>query len=72
MIRCNMCGRLFKSEDELKIKVEMEAEVIVETYKACPDCNTDAYLMDIDEVEDMKLTEEQKRNWQKIENNLPR
>ncbi len=72
MIRCNMCGRLFKSEDELKIKVEMEAEVIVETYKACPDCNTDAYLMDIDEVEDMKLTEEQKRNWQKIENNLHR
>lgn len=48
MIRCNMCERLFNSEEELSIREEeIDGTGLTENYPVCPDCNTDAYLMDI-------------------------
>lgn len=43
LLRCNKCGRKFHTEEELIILPDGH-----EYYKACPDCKTDAYLMDLE------------------------
>lgn len=43
--RCNNCMRLFKSDDGLELFKDGD-----EWFKGCPDCRTDAYLMDLEEV----------------------
>lgn len=43
--RCNNCMTYFKSDDELNDAEDDEGE-----FKACPECNTDAYLMDTEHL----------------------
>lgn len=43
-IRCNNCMHSFDSDDDLKILYDDG-----EYYKGCPFCETDDYLMDLDE-----------------------
>ena len=40
--RCNNCMTYFESEDDLHDAEDEDGE-----FKACPECNTDAYLMDL-------------------------
>lgn len=44
MIRCNWCMRVFEDEDDLAI-IEADGE----HFHGCPDCNTDEYLIEVDE-----------------------
>lgn len=45
MCRCNNCMRVFR-DDELELFRDGD-----EWFKGCPNCKTDEYLMDIEEVE---------------------
>ena len=61
---CNKCGRRFTDESELKLLIEVQkqaddiytvdydeelsGEPGTEIIKACPNCRTDAYLMDLE------------------------
>jgi len=40
-IRCNMCYKIFNNEDELATLNDENGE-----FKGCPNCKTDAYLME--------------------------
>ena len=46
MIRCNWCMKTFTSEDDLAYMKDGD-----ETYRGCPFCLTDEYLMDIEDEE---------------------
>lgn len=60
MIRCNNCGKLFANDDDIPLLVEWEnGEVKLlevgkftkpggETFRGCPHCMTDEYLMDME------------------------
>lgn len=52
MIRCNNCMCIFESDDELVKYPIVEDGVVVETIDACPDCLTDAYLMNLEKDEE--------------------
>ena len=43
--RCNNCMTYFESDDDL-----LDAEDEDGEFKACPECNTDAYLMDLSDL----------------------
>ncbi len=43
-IRCNMCYKLFRNDDDLACLEDEDGE-----FKGCPVCKTDSYLMDLDE-----------------------
>ncbi len=43
-IRCNMCLEYFRDEDELETFEDKKND----TFKGCPICETDEYLMDLD------------------------
>ena len=45
MIRCNNCMFTFKNDGELEL-LELEDEFL----KVCPNCKTDAFLMDIEVI----------------------
>lgn len=47
MIRCNNCGNLFENDEELDMLKDKDNE----EYLGCAMCQTDAYLMDIEEDE---------------------
>ena len=47
MIRCNFCMTLFDDESELQLIRDGD-----EWFKACPNCHTDEYLMDLQENKD--------------------
>lgn len=63
MVRCNKCGKVLASEDDIPLLVEQEdGEVKLlevgkftkpggETFRGCPHCMTDGYLMDMEETE---------------------
>lgn len=58
MIRCNNCGKIFMNEEDIPILIEWEnGETKIlevgkftkpgdETFRGCPHCMTDMYLMD--------------------------
>lgn len=43
MIRCNNCMTVFESDEDLKL-MDDDGEYI----NACPHCETDSYLMDLE------------------------
>jgi Zn finger protein HypA/HybF involved in hydrogenase expression len=49
-IRCNNCMKHFQDEDELVI-LQDKTDTQISYMKACPDCETDSYLMDLEEEE---------------------
>jgi hypothetical protein len=48
IVRCNMCS-LVTTDEELEV---FEATVEKDTFKGCPICKTDEYLMDLEVDED--------------------
>lgn len=52
MCRCNNCMKVFSDDSQLEILEDVcfsiDGENNLEFYKGCPDCKTDAYLMDLD------------------------
>lgn len=60
-IRCNKCGRIFNSEDDLELICEWPDGTrafynplydlgLGETvFRGCPECVSDGYLMDLDD-----------------------
>jgi len=51
MCRCNNCMKVFSDDSQLEILESVyfpSMENDPEFYKGCPDCKTDAYLMDLD------------------------
>jgi len=48
MIRCNNCMRLFEDDSELEWFDDYFYD-IDETFQGCPDCETDEYLMDLND-----------------------
>lgn len=64
MVKCNMCGKVFKTEEDIPLIIEWEdgsAEVLNknswrkpggEAFRGCPYCKTDAYLMDMEGSDD--------------------
>lgn len=63
MIRCNNCGKVFKTEKDIPLLVEWESgetEVLNkdswrkpggEAFRGCPCCMTDGYLMDMEDAD---------------------
>ena len=53
-VRCNMCG-WEGTDDELKIFVDLSDNNVshdIQYFKGCPFCETDEYLMDMENNED--------------------
>lgn len=50
MIRCNNCMRTFADDSELKLMPD-DGDFM----RACPECGTDEWLMDIDDEEQARL-----------------
>lgn len=46
MIRCNNCMKIFEDDEHLPVLKNESGE----EYAGCDKCNTDAYLMDMDEI----------------------
>lgn len=57
-VRCNMCDRVFDSEDNLPLLAKWPDGTVTlysplcdveKVFHGCPNCMTDEYLMDLDE-----------------------
>lgn len=60
MVKCNMCGKVFKTEEDIPLLIEWEngkVEQLIpgkmdrsggEVFRGCPHCMTDGYLMDME------------------------
>ena len=63
MIGCNNCGKVFKAEHGIPLLIQwengetklLEAGKMVkpggETFRGCPHCMTDGYLMDMEDAD---------------------
>ena len=53
MIRCNNCGKIFMNEEDITdiLEVGKFTKPGGETFRGCPHCMTDMYLMDMEDNE---------------------